>query len=86
VATPFHLTIATAERQVVDQDVVFLTTTTVMGQLGILAHHISLIAQLRDSSVAYRDQDGTEYSLDITGGILDVGDNRACILADQVID
>jgi len=86
VATLFHLIIATPERQVVDQDVLSVTAQTVVGQLGILAHHASLAALLRGGSVTYRDEAGAEHSVDITGGILDVGDNRASILADQIMD
>lgn len=79
----FALDIVTPEQSVLSEDVVALTVPAVRGYLGVLAGHAPLMAELRQGEVAARRADGTRVVVTIGGGFLDVGHNRAVILADS---
>lgn len=53
-------------------------SVTLPGQLGsftVLKNHASLISALNPGAVVYRSSDGSEKSIDIKGGIVDVDMN-----------
>ena len=53
------------------------------GYLGILAHHAPLITALKAGRLDVRDATGRVTSYDVTGGFLEVSNNRASVLADS---
>jgi F-type H+-transporting ATPase subunit epsilon len=81
-ASQFRLRIVTPEQSVLDQEVTSVEALAVEGWLGVWANHAPMVALLLSGDVKWRDADGEEHALAITGGILDVGENQARIIAD----
>ena len=52
------------------------------GYLGVLAHHAPLITALRPGRLDVRDAKGAMQSYAVSGGFLEVSNNRATVLAD----
>ena len=79
--SPIRLDIVTAERVVYSEEVDIVVAPGVLGQLGILPHHATLMTTLQPGEVKVR-KGGEEYSLAISGGFLEVRPDRIIILAD----
>ncbi|HEX9751573.1 MAG TPA: ATP synthase F1 subunit epsilon [candidate division Zixibacteria bacterium] len=87
--TEFQLSIVTPEKTIFDQNVVSLIVPAAEGYLGVMAHHAPLITTLQPGKItitlstrAEGHDSGVELLLAISGGFLEVADNRATILAD----
>jgi len=85
----FQLSIVTPEKTIFDQKVVSLIVPAAEGYLGVMAHHAPLITTLQPGKITITLPDGApgrdsgvELLLAISGGFLEVADNRATILAD----
>ena len=76
-----RLEIITAERVVYSDDVEALVAPGTEGDLGILPHHAALMTMLQPGELMVR-KDGEETFLAVTGGFLEVMENRISILAD----
>jgi F-type H+-transporting ATPase subunit epsilon len=81
-ATTFHVTVLTPERLMYEGEAVHLLAPGSEGYLGVLAHHAPLLASLARGDLAVRTGDGVEHRFRMTGGFLEVCDNRAVVLAD----
>ena len=77
----FKLTIVTAEREVFSEDVDSLVAPGIEGQLGILPNHAPLMTQLQPGEMTVRSGND-ENVLIVTGGFLEVLENKVTILAD----
>jgi F-type H+-transporting ATPase subunit epsilon len=75
------LEVVTAERVVYSQDVDEVVAPGVEGQLGILPHHTPLMTTLQAGELRVK-KGGTEDSLAISGGFLEVRPDRVIVLAD----
>ena len=75
------LEIITAEQVVYSDDVEALVAPGTEGELGILPHHAALMTMLQPGELMVR-KDGDETFLAVTGGFLEVMENRVSILAD----
>ena len=78
---PMRLEIITAERQVYGDDVDLVVAPGTQGQLGILPHHAPLMSSLQPGELIIQ-KDGQETYLAVSGGFLEVLDNRVTVLAD----
>lgn len=76
-----QLEIITAERVVYSDEVEAVMAPGIEGDLGILPHHVALMTILRPGELMIR-KDGEENYLAVTGGFLEVMDNKVSILAD----
>ena len=76
-----QLEIITAERVVYSDEVEGVLAPGIEGDLGILPHHAALMTVLRPGELMSR-KDGVESYLAVTGGFLEVMDNKVSILAD----
>ena len=76
-----QLEIITAERVVYSDEVDAVMAPGIEGDLGILPHHVALMTILRPGELMIR-KDGEENYLAVTGGFLEVMDNKVSILAD----
>ncbi len=76
-----HLTITTPERVVFDEDVASVNVPTQMGEVGILPHHIPLVSVLQPGELHYV-VGGEVQAMAVSGGFVEVRDNRVIILAD----
>ena len=79
-----HITVLTPERAVLDQDVYSVTAPGAAGYLGILRNHAALITSLVPGKLTVKDvrQQPTVYA--ISGGFLEVANNRVTVLADTL--
>lgn len=78
----FHLSIVTPEETVFDQTVASIIVPGAKGYLGVLAHHAPLISPLVPGKLSVTMPDGTEIIMALSGGFIEVANNRATILAD----
>lgn len=81
-ATPFQLDVITPDRTVFSGQVVSLVAPGAEGYLGILAHHAPLLAALGVGEGRVTDTEGRELHFAVSGGFLEVAENRAILLAD----
>jgi F-type H+-transporting ATPase subunit epsilon len=82
-ANPFHLTVLTPEKTVLEQEVTYVHAPGLAGYFGLLAHHAPIIAALMPGELIVRDHAGdTPYAL--SGGFLEASDNKVVILADAL--
>jgi F-type H+-transporting ATPase subunit epsilon len=75
------LEIVTAERVVFTDDVDIVIAPGIDGDLGILPHHAPLMTVLNPGDLIAR-KSGEEYTMAISGGFLEVRDDRVIVLAD----
>ncbi len=78
----FHLTIVTAEQSVYEGDIEMLIAQAVDGEIGILTNHHPLVTKLGPGAMRVVKADKSEEILFVSGGYLEVNNNKATILAD----
>lgn len=79
--TSLRLEIVTAERQVYSDEVDVVIAPGIEGQLGILPNHAPLMTMLQPGELVVR-KSGEETFLAISGGFLEVFQNKVVVLAD----
>jgi F-type H+-transporting ATPase subunit epsilon len=82
-AETFHVNLLTPDRQVFTGDAVHLFARGTLGYLGVLAHHAPLLTSLEPGLMAVRKADGGLEPFVVSGGFLEVSNNRATVLADD---
>jgi F-type H+-transporting ATPase subunit epsilon len=78
----FDIEVITPERTVFSGQVVSLVAPGAEGYLGVLAHHAPLVTSLRVGEARVTDAEGRDTWLAVSGGFLEVAENRAVLLAD----
>ena len=73
--------IATAERVIYSDDVDIVIAPGIEGQMAILPSHAPLLTMLQPGELVVR-KDGEETAIFVSGGFLEVMQNRVTILAD----
>lgn len=81
-AKSFHLEVVTPDRSLLSEEVVSLVAPGVEGYLGVLANHAPLVTELGVGILRLRYLDDTEEDVAISGGFMEVVNNRVLILAD----
>jgi F-type H+-transporting ATPase subunit epsilon len=76
------LEIVTPERRVLDAEVDMVAVPTLSGQVGILPGHAPLVSSLKPGVLAYARKGVTE-KLAVSGGFVEVNNNKVSVLADQ---
>lgn len=77
----FPFTIATVDQVLFDGEVTSVTAPGSAGELTILAHHTAVITTLQGGKVSIRiEKDSDKQDFEVSGGLLEVGNNRAIIL------
>lgn len=75
------LSIVTPEKQLVSDEVDQVNAPGTEGDLGILYDHAPLLTNLRSGQLSY-EKDGETVALVVSGGYLEVTDNRVTVLAE----
>lgn len=75
-----RLEIVTPAKKIFSEEVSFVVAPGTMGEIGILADHAPVVSSLKVGVLKFT-QDGKEHRIAITGGFLEVKDNKAVILA-----
>jgi len=80
----FYLSIITPEKEVYKDEVSEVVAPTIDGEIAILPNHINLLTQIKPGELIVKK--GSDYqSIAITGGFLEVNDNKVSILAPYAI-
>ena len=75
------LSIVTPDKQLVAEEVDQVNAPGSEGDLGILYDHAPLLTNLRSGQLSY-EKDGETVALVVSGGYLEVTDNRVTVLAE----
>ena len=78
---PLQLEVVTPERRVLSESVNSVTVPGANGEMQILPGHTPLISQLQTGVLSYA-QGPTTKRLHVTGGFVEVPDDRVAVLAD----
>jgi F-type H+-transporting ATPase subunit epsilon len=78
---PLQLDVITPERRLLSEQVDAATVPGLGGELGILPGHTSLISQLQTGLLSYT-RGGETRRLLVSGGFVEVNDDRVSVLAD----
>jgi F-type H+-transporting ATPase subunit epsilon len=78
---PLQLDVITPERRLLSEQVDAATVPGLGGELGILPGHTPLISQLQTGVLSYT-QGQTTRRLLVSGGFVEVNDDRVSVLAD----
>lgn len=78
---PLRLELVTAERIVLEEEADMVIAPAADGQVGILPHHAPLLTTLRPGELRVR-RGGVEQELIVTGGFMEVLNDKVTILAD----
>ena len=76
-----QLEVVTPERKVLSEPVNSVTVPGRNGEMQILPGHAALISELKTGVLAY-NQDGTAHQLHVSGGFVEVSDDRVSVLAE----
>jgi F-type H+-transporting ATPase subunit epsilon len=80
-ADQLQLEVVTPERRVLSEAVNSVTVPGRNGEMQILPGHAALISELKTGVLAY-NQDGTTQQLHVSGGFVEVSDDRVSVLAE----
>ena len=78
---PLHLEVITPEGKTFEEDVDMVIAPGSEGYLGILPHHVPLLTALGPGEFRVK-QAGTERTLAVFGGFMDVRPDRVVVLTD----
>jgi F-type H+-transporting ATPase subunit epsilon len=81
----FNVKVLTPEGEVFDGDVVQVSTRTAVGEIGILANHVPLMARLRPTELRLHVSEGDVKSYAQAEGWLEVFGNQALVLVGEAI-
>ena len=76
-----NIKITTPERVVMSDEVDGVVLPTAMGEIGILPHHIPLVALLAPGEIRVK-KNNEELLLAVSGGFIEVQPTRVVVLAD----
>lgn len=79
-----HLSVVTPEKVILEEDIDQLTVPTPQGHITILPHHINLLTKVEQGEMLVKKGKEQHY-LALTGGFLEVKNNRITILADFAV-
>jgi F-type H+-transporting ATPase subunit epsilon len=81
----FLLRLVTPQKLLLEAEVSYIQAPGSEGYLGVLAHHAPLITALKEGKLEVKDPGGRLTTYHVTGGFLEVSDNRATVLADSAV-
>ncbi len=80
-ADQLQLEVVTPERRLLSEQVNSVTVPGRGGELGILPGHAALISELQTGVLSYTEG-GTTLQLHVSGGFVEVNDDRVAVLAE----
>jgi F-type H+-transporting ATPase subunit epsilon len=82
----FNLEIITPLEVVYRGEAEFVKLRTIVGDMGILAHHAPLVSELVLGQMMIRTEDKVEENFFISGGFLEISKEKTVILADDAMN
>ena len=83
-AAQFKLTVITPEKVFFDDETSQIIVRTAAGDIGVLANHTSLVADLPSGPLKIKTEDGSYKIAALSSGLLKVGDNKVSIIANAI--
>lgn len=80
-AEQLHLEVVTPERRLLSEQVNSVTVPGRGGELGILPGHAPLISDLQTGVISY-NENGTTFQLHVSGGFVEVNNDKVSVLAE----
>ncbi len=80
-----HLEIITPEQKVFEGEVHIATFPGTDGSFQIMNNHAPLVSLLKEGEVVYKSKEATQQ-LKITGGVVEVTNNKVILLADGIAE
>ena len=80
----FHLTIATLEKVIYEDEVSSLILPGAMGYFEILTNHAAIITFLKAGKVTIVTHKQEKLFYSITGGVFEFSHNKGALLADSI--
>jgi F-type H+-transporting ATPase subunit epsilon len=79
-----NVEIVAVDRKIWSGEATFVFTRTTVGEIGILPHHIPLVAQLVDDAMVRVERDGdNDLRIAVDGGFMSVTEDGVTILAES---
>lgn len=79
-----NVQIVAVDREIWSGEATFLFTRTTVGEIGILPHHIPLVAQLVDDAMVRVEREGEDdLRIAVDGGFLTVTEDGVSVLAES---
>ena len=79
----FRVEVLTPEGEVFADDVQMISTKTAVGSIGVLAHHVPLLAMLDPTELRLYRSDNDVVRFAQSEGYLQVAENRALLLVEE---
>jgi F-type H+-transporting ATPase subunit epsilon len=79
----FHLDIVAPNRVVFQGEASSFTAPGVLGSFQVLFNHAPLLAELEAGRMVVKGKDGVDHVFAVSGGFVEVRDNKATVLADS---
>jgi len=79
-----HLDVITPDKKIVSEEIDGLSVNTPNGHIGILPNHVHLVTKIIPGEMIVKIK-GKERYYAITGGFLEVNENKVTILADYAV-
>jgi F-type H+-transporting ATPase subunit epsilon len=80
------LEVVTPIKKVFSGEVTSVTFPGVDGSFQVLNDHAPLVSTLKKGDLVYKDSKGGEDSVEITGGVVEVLNNKIVVLADGLAE
>src|SRR5262245_44970666 len=80
-----HVDIVSAEGEIFSGEAAMVFAPAVMGEMGIAPRHAPLLTNINPGEVRVQTPEGTELSIYVSGGALEVQPHLVTILADTAI-
>ncbi len=81
-STPLHLEVVTPDKQLLSEDVDYVSAPGFEGEFGVLPGHIPYVSALRVGVLSYV-KNGIRERIFVSGGFAEVMDNRVTVLAES---
>ena len=78
-----RLEIVTPEKVVVDEDAEIVMAPGALGEFGVLIHHTPFMTTLKTGILRFKDADGQERYVFISGGFAEALPDRVTVLAES---
>jgi F-type H+-transporting ATPase subunit epsilon len=78
-----RLEIVTPEKAVVDEDVEIVMAPGALGEFGVLIHHTPFMTTLKTGILRFKDADGQERYVFVSGGFAEALPDRVTVLAES---
>lgn len=80
-----HLDIVSAENELFSGTVIEVIAPAIMGEVGIFPRHTQMISPLKPGEVRFKNEQGEEQSIYVSGGVLEVQPHVVTVLSDTAI-